>query len=65
MKWNKVSQKNLPYKEVLALNIKEKMFLLGRCSFQPDNGGFCCESDNEILTGITHWLDPINLLKFL
>lgn len=53
-RWNRVSETALPSAEVIAFNLPTGEMMIGRVSCF--GGGYKCESENEILTSVTHWM---------
>lgn len=52
-RWNRATETVLPGTEVLAVNRFGEM-MVGWVSCNGDE--YMCESDNEILTSVTHWM---------
>jgi hypothetical protein len=61
MKWVKITPDTIPDAEVLAISMVHgpsyKEYLVGRiCKKADSKTGYACESDNEILYDVTHWI---------
>ncbi len=46
-----------PEGEVLAIGYQNEM-LIGYVSYHDDGLGWCCESSDELVTEVTHWMKP-------
>ena len=60
-KWVNIEDE-IPSKEVLAVN-KSKDFLVGYC--HETIRGFSCESNEEALEDVTHWMSLQDLIKYI
>lgn len=62
MNWKEITPDTLPHKEVLAISMKKgpcyKEYLIGWIGEHPESKtGYVCESKNEVLFDVTHWMD--------
>lgn len=62
MIWKEVAPDTLPHKEVLAISMERgpcyKEYLIGWIGEHHESRtGYVCESKNEILFDVTHWMD--------
>ena len=60
MEWKLIDKKQLPENEILAGNFMSRTYgykekLLGY--LHEEDGVIVCESDNETLDGVTHYID--------
>ena len=62
MDWIKVMLETIPHKEVLAISMCKgpsyKEYLIGWIGERAESKtGYVCESENEILYDVTHWME--------